>query len=284
MMFEYRTGLERRAPGTSCRPGLHRWGLEAARRSILTVTTALFICAVGSPAFAQLDAAKSAAEQAVSEGAASQKRIDKIDDEIDSLLVKYRVALRELTDLKDYNQLLGEQIEAQEEEKVSLTEQIGRVQRIERDVFPLMFRMIDAIEQFVSLDLPFLPEERADRIATLKGLMAAADISAAEKFRKILEAYEIEAEYGRTIGAYEGTLEDGRLVDFLQVGRIALVYQTRDGSETAVWDRDAGAWQRLRGQYPDYVRAGIRIAKNQITPDLVIMPVKAPIEASGASQ
>src|SRR4029079_17177747 len=100
-------------------------------------------------------------------------------------------------------------------------------------------RMIQTLEEFVALDIPFLPEERAKRIATLKKVLASGDISISEKYRRVLEAYQIEMEYGRTLDAYTGTLSEGasaRTVQFIRLGRVSLIYQTLDGAETGYWD------------------------------------------------
>ena len=70
-------------------------------------------------------------------------------------------------------------------------------------------------------------------------MMSRADVTISEKYRRILEAYQVELDYGRTLEAYEGKLgsgDDARTVQFLRVGRVALLYQTLDGKETGYWD------------------------------------------------
>ena len=151
------------------------------------------------------------------------------------------------------------------------------VRLIAREVMPLMLEMIEALENFVELDVPFLAEERAVRTAELRRLMVRADITDAERYRRIIEAYQIENEYGRTIEVYQGELElDGksRLVEFLRVGRIALLYQTLDGTETGVWDHRNRAWKEAASSR-SAVRKGIRVARKQTAPDLLRIPVRA---------
>jgi hypothetical protein len=97
-----------------------------------------------------------------------------------------------------------------------------------------------------------------------------------------MEAYQIENAYGRSIEAYTGDLElDGtkRTVDFLQVGRVALLYQTSDRSETGFWDRDANTWQQLDDSYRTPVANAIKVARKQTAPDLLQIPVPAAVEA-----
>jgi len=212
--------------------------------------------------------------------AASQTRVNQLDDDTQRLLNEFRSAVRETESLRRYNEQLAQQIKSQEDEMVSIQEQIAEIERTNREIYPLMQRMVETLEQFVALDVPFLPEERAKRVATLKEMMNRADVTTSEKYRRLLEAYAVEMEYGRTIEAYQGKVgegDDARTVDFLRVGRIALAYQTLDGSETGYWDAGQKAWVEDNG-YDDAVTKGLKIARKQVAPDLVVVPVPAPKE------
>jgi hypothetical protein len=215
---------------------------------------------------------------------ASQKRIDDIADQTDELLGEYRTAWKQIESLDVYNAQMRELIGAQESEMASLDGQLERVQSVGRSVTPLMFRMIDAIEQFVALDLPFLIEERTQRVEELRRIMGRADITTAEKFRQIMEAYQIENEYGRTIEAYRSTIDIGgreTTVDFLRFGRIALVYQSLDESQSGAWSQESRSWVPLDdGEYRSAIRQGLRIARKQAAPDLIKLPLPAPSEGS----
>ena len=135
--------------------------------------------------------------------------------------------------------------------------------------------MVEALEGFIALDVPFLGEERARRLAELRNLMRRADVTNAEKYRRIVEAFQIENDYGRTIEAYRGTLDDGKTVDFLRVGRIALVYQTLDGLNNGVWDQANTRWADLDSSYSTPIKAGLKIARKQSAPDLIRLPLPA---------
>ena len=178
-----------------------------------------------------------------------------------------------------YNRQLEKQISNQEAEMAELSSAIDKVTVIERQITPLMMRMIDGLEQFVQLDLPFLKDEREDRIARLREMMDRADVAASEKFSQILNAYQIENEYGRTMEAYTGEIQvagQPRIVDVLKVGRIALVYQTSDGAETGTWNAQAGQWETLDDSYQAPVRNGIRMARKQLSVDMLTLPVAGP--------
>jgi hypothetical protein len=230
-----------------------------------------------------LEAAQSVRRRANVEGVASQKRIDEISDQTETLFARYSTALRQVDAIRVYNGQMRELIRSQEEELDSLAGQLDRVEIVGRSVTPLMLRMIEALEAFVELDVPFLMEERAKRVDDLRRMMPRADVTNAEKYRRIMEAYQIENEYGRTIEAYRATLERGDreiTVDFLRFGRIALVYQTLDESEAGVWDQKTRSWQPLDSSYRSAIRQGLRIARKQAAPDLIRLPLPAAEEAS----
>lgn len=208
----------------------------------------------------------------------SQRKIDSLSEQTDKLFNEYKVVSKEVDGLLVYNSQLEKQITDQINEMQKLGESIDQVTVIERQIIPLMLRMIDGLKQFVELDVPFLPQERQERITNLEQLMDRADVSVAEKFRKVLEAYQIENEYGRTIEAYRGTLNvDGnsREVDFLRIGRLSLIYQTDDAKISGIWNKKEQRWEPLSNQYRSAIRDGLRIARKEVAPNLLKLPVVA---------
>lgn len=209
----------------------------------------------------------------------SQERIDSTVKQTRSLEDQYKAVLKEIEGLEVYNTLLQRQVDNQVLQLTDLEASLQQVEVINRQIVPIMTKMIEGLEQFVDLDVPFLLEERTNRIAGLWELMERQDVTVAEKFRKVTEAFQIENDYGRTIEAYKGTLElDGatRQVDFLRIGRVALVYQTEDGKISGVWDQQGNTWQSLGNEYKNQIKFGLQIARKQVAPDLVLMPVDAP--------
>ncbi len=217
--------------------------------------------------------------EANDESATVQKHIDELSDQTDELLAKYRTVLKQIDSIRIYNHQLRELITSQEGELASLQDQLDRVEVVGRSVTPLMLRMIDALDATVALDLPYLIEERTQRIADLRKLMTRAAVTSAEKYRLIMEAYQTENEYGRTIEAYRSTIKRGDRdikVDFLRFGRIALVYQTLDGMEAGMWNQEKKTWDPLDASYRTAIRQGLRIARKQAAPDLIRLPLPVP--------
>ena len=253
--------------------------MRAKRNAVLLLSTlgAIFTAEmVAGQAVQQIVAAESRRIQLAQ---AAQDQIDGIVDETRSVAEEYRAVMKEVDGLLVYNTLLDRQIEDQEEELRNLRLSIDQVQFIERQVLPLLTRMIDGLEQFVALDVPFLIDERNQRVENLTVLLERADVTAAEKFRVVMEAWQIENDYARTIYTYTDELEiDGtpREVDVLQVGRVALVYQTADGAESGAWNQRTRSWESVGDEYRNPIRQGIRLARNQIAPALLLFPLAAP--------
>jgi hypothetical protein len=208
----------------------------------------------------------------------SQKKIDGLSDKTRKMLEQYRSTTHQTKTLVTYNTHLKELLTSQKEEKESLQQQLKQIETTQREIVPLIIRMLDSLDKFITLDLPFLPEERKERVTKLKNMIARADVTNAEKFRRILEAYQIENDYGNTIEAYRADLNlNGEVgsVDFLRLGRVALYYQRFDGSETGYWDREKNQWQILPDDSRIAIRNGLRIARKETAPNLLSLPVPA---------
>jgi septal ring factor EnvC (AmiA/AmiB activator) len=213
----------------------------------------------------------------------TQKRVEKLSDATREMLDEYNALARELDALRIYNEQVERLVASQEEEKLSLAKQMEDIDFTHREVVPLMLRMIDGLDSFVAADVPFLVGERRERVARLREVMDRADVSVAEKYRRILEAYRIEMDYGRTIEAYrdeiEADAESGaarRTVDFVRVGRVGLYFLSLDGKQGGYWDALAGQWEALDGTDRLAVREALRIARKQTAPALLRLPVPAP--------
>lgn len=217
--------------------------------------------------------------QAMEESAASQEKIDHTYGTTQRLLEEYGVTIREIESARRYNDHLERMVRGQEQMIASLERQLDEIDVTRREIVPLMARMVDTLAQLVELDMPFLLDERRHRVRRLQGVIDRPDTSLAEKYRQIMEAYQIEAEYGRSVEVYPGTLAKGgkgQMVDFLRVGRIVLIYRSLDGTKAGVWDRAERSWKELPDGYRNSLERGFRVARKQAAPDLLTLPVSAP--------
>lgn len=213
------------------------------------------------------------------EGAGQQQAQAQQDQQGDPV-EQYDQLLRQIDALQVYNTLLQRQIEDQEQQLENIRQASDGVPDLQRQIPPLLTRMVDGLEEFVSLDLPFYEDERTDRVADLQLMLEDSTVSLAQKMRRVLEAYQIEVEYGRNAEAYTAQLEldSGiRQVNMLKLGRIALIYQTNDeAADSGVYDPSTGEWIQLGSQYRNSIRRALQMANNQVAPDLVLVPLMPP--------
>lgn len=247
------------------------------------VSAAALLAVMGAPAHAQFSNALDTSQQTANEGKASQQRIDQLDEQTATLLNEYRANLKQLEAARRYNESLERNIQGQERAIARVKVDIDNVAGLQRAVTPLMEDMLARLGDIVEADVPFNIEERRERVAKLNGVMSDPDVTVAQRYRLIVEAYQIENEYGRTIGEYSGAIDDGgeqRAGEFLRVGRLALIFKTGDDSVLKIWDKEQRAWVNLPKSYLPDVRLGLRMAKEQTAPTLLPVPVKAPTKAA----
>ena len=254
-------------------------------RALVLGSTAAITIAFGGAAFAQFSSALNESEATAREAKASQQRIEQLDDQTTALVNDYRANLKQLEAATRYNASLNRNIQAQQRQLERLRTDIDNVAGLQRGMQPLMEDMVATFSDLVAADLPFNlegPDGRLARVDRLNKVMGDPNLSAAQRYRLIVEAYQIENEFGRTIGTYEGPIDDGgtaRSGEFLRVGRIALMFKTADDSVLKIWDKDQKGWVNLNKSYLPDVRLGLRMAKEQTAPALLPVPVKAPVTA-----
>lgn len=235
---------------------------------------------VGNTSSAVLDEVQQVGEKKMSEAVKSQEKIDKIVEGAQERLIQYRSLLKQIEGLEAYNEQLSTQVAGQLNLIARFDASISQVALIERQMTPLVEKMAASLQDFIELDLPFDFEERQERMAFIQDNLAAADIDVAEKFRQVIEAYQIENTYGRKIDTYQdivtlnGTEQD---VNVLRVGRIAMVCQTKDATTSARWDNDNRTWEVLDNvTYRNAIRNGIKMAKKQASINILTLPIAAP--------
>lgn len=245
---------------------------------------AVVASAAAGAASAQLDQAVQIAQQSTNQGQQSQEQVEQLDDQRADMSRQYRALLQQIESQRLFVEQQRVFLNSQQNEIESLQDQLGRVEGVTVELLPMMREMVVNLDNFVQLDLPFMMNERLDRIQRLYDVLQDPSISEAERYRVILNAYEIEASYGRGIAAYEGPLEEGgnNVVDFLRIGRLMLIYATKDGEEYGYWDTESESWQELPGDYGLELSKAFRIANNAAAPDLLLAPVPGPTESEAS--
>ena len=224
-----------------------------------------------------LDTSIQTEEQSNEASEASQARINELAEQADDLLAEYRRVVREADSLRVYNEQLERVVDNQQAEIASIDSQLGELEETNRGVVPLIQEMIAMLEQIVEADTPFLLEQRRNLVLDLQDMIYRADVTTSEKYRRVMEAYQREIDFGRNVSAYDAKLPGtDRTVTFVKVGRVLLIYQSLDGETVGWWNPNSKAWEELPAEYKSSIARAVRIAKNQEAPNLVKLPVTGP--------
>ena len=253
--------------------------MKLTKSKFVPVVLGLTLCAGAAMADQRVNEMFRLQQGATAADKQSQSEINGLADETQEAISEYRIRLQELDRIRRYNDNLQRIIDDQEQEKASLTRQIDEFGDLERGIVPLLMDMIEDLDRFIALDVPFLPDNRRNMLTDLRDIMDRSDVSIAEKYRRVMGAYQIEASVGNNMESYPGELEIGgvmRQVDFLRVGRVLLAYQTPDREETGYWDTQAREWRSLDDSYRSPITTGIRMARRLAPPDILTLPVAAP--------
>lgn len=210
----------------------------------------------------------------------TQNSIVALDEKTSDAVAEYRALLRENTVLTAYTNQLEKQTAQQQQLLASLEKSMANVRETRMELTPLMQQMVQVLTLFVEQDTPFLWQERQLRLTELKRLLANPNISIADKYRRILEAYQIETEYGDTIETWQAQLplsELDKTVQLIRVGRVALYYLTPDQQTAGYWDNNTRSWLTLPETWLAKVKQAYEVADNKTVPVLLALPL---LEAS----
>lgn len=253
-------------------------------KKVAFVGSAALIALVGATsASAQFRAALDESRATVNEGARSQQTVENLDNQAAELLGDYRAGLKQRDVLRRFNASREREVQNQLQQVAGLQQDLENIQGLQRAVLPLLEDMVAELTAFVQADIPFLQGERQSRLDRLAGIMEDSTQTAASRYNLIIEAFQIENEYGRTMDSYKGEVDNGGeqlTVEFLRIGRLALVYKSADDSILRIYNKETGQFDDLDKKFLSEVRRGIRMANEQTPPDLLNIPVTAPVSAS----
>lgn len=210
---------------------------------------------------------------------ASQERVTRYAQQTTDMLGDYRVVLQQLDRVRIYNRNLQAIVDDQQAQIQKIQDDLDNFEATEQGIVPLMESMIADLRTFVEADMPFQTTVRMTRLDNLETNMTNSEITNSERYRQIMDAYRIEAEYGDTIEAYEGTININGAdtsVNFLRVGRIVLAYQTADEKITGLWNKQSRQFEVIDSGYRRAVSDGLALARKQAPPQLLSLPVPAP--------
>ncbi|GAM56577.1 tonB system biopolymer transport component [Vibrio ishigakensis] len=214
--------------------------------------------------------------QITKNAANSQKKISASSDKAMQLEADIATLKQEVNNLTVYNTHLEGLISSQEKELEGFDSQLSQIDDTRQAIVPLMYEMLDGLKKLNAEDRPIRVDARSKRLESLNEMMTQADISDAEKYRRILEAYQIEMDYGTKMGAYSGTIEfDGKpiVAEQLYLGRVSLVARSNDRQRYWAWNDNQNAWIEQDRSVGHSIDKAFDVAAKQASPSLLDLPV-----------
>ena len=217
---------------------------------------------------------------ASSSSVVAQRDIERLDAEAKKLYYEFKDIVSEFEGLRRYDNQLEKIVFSQEEEVIDILKQIESLDNVNKEILPFLKTIIDSLRAFIKLDIPFLLESRIARVDELDSIILKSNITTAEKFRKVFEAYQLEATFGNTIETYPGFIdvdEETLSVDYFRLGRLGWYYRSPNGNETGYWDKSAEKWIDSGSKLDDGIKAALDIANRQSPPNFINLPIQ-PLE------
>jgi len=251
--------------------------MNYSKIGIITLLSSLFILPV--KADTKLNNIISSKQQTQRQAQQTQQKIIALDEKTNEVVNEYRALLRENALLDTYNQQLDKQQEQQQQKLQRLKTNMANIREVRMELMPLMQEMVQVLTSFVNNDVPFLWQERQLRLTELKNLLDNPNINVADKYRRIVEAYQIETEYGNTIETWQAPLplsQQNKTVQLIKVGRIGLYYLTPNQQTAGYWDNNERIWKTLPESWLTRIKQAYQVADNKTVPTLLDLPYIKP--------
>ncbi len=148
--------------------------------------------------------------------------------------------------------------------------------RLRKELTIYLSTVVERVENLTTTGLPFLTSERNQRLLETKETLLDLEIAAAEKYRRVMEALQVETEYRHTVEVYPEEIEiagEKKMVEILRLGGLALFWRSPDGISVGEYDRLKQGWQPLDKRYQNAINKAMEIALKQRTIEMVSLPI-----------
>lgn len=217
-------------------------------------------------------------QQVLQKEIATQQQVDRWSSARQALV-------NELLDLKtqlEWNRFQNKKFEQYLEHKqdtiVDLRRRKEQMSMLRMELEPFLDSCIEELQSSVAADLPFLPVERRERLAFLTQSLSDPDLALSEKLRRVLEALQVEADYGNTVEVTEEKRElsgEPTMVQVLRLGRIGLFYLSLDGEQAGWWNPAGQQWVSLDKNDVQTVQTTMDIVHQKRAAVLIDLPLSA---------
>lgn len=247
------------------------------RTMLLHLVVVLALSGLASPSgAADIQSVQNSTLTTLQQEQKSQKETDQWSNEKQALANEILEQKTRLQWDRYQNTKYQEYIERKKADIAELQRQKEKMQQLRMALEPYLDETLQRLEAFVASDLPFLAQERADRLHFLTDSLADPDLDLSEKLRRVLEGLKAEADYGNNIEVTSEKLElEGgeTQVDVLRLGRVALFYMTRDGRNLGRWDASKKSWVAIDRDYASSLQLAMDIAAHKRAAELVELPL-----------
>jgi len=245
-------------------------------RAVIISLILLMLMAVPASGAGEAERIRRTVEQTVDVQQKTQEKRDAWERKKQELIAQYRSLEAEKDHLVEARNRAEATFAAARKRVEEAERKVRETARIREGLESYLGSVIDRLDEFIRRDLPFLPKERADRIASIRHLLAQPEVPVAEKYRRVMEALQVETEYGRTVEVYKDTIElKGQpvLVGILRLGRLSLFFETPDGRLVGEYNPAKKQWCLLSSSYRRDINKAVEMARRERTIELVRLPI-----------
>jgi hypothetical protein len=206
----------------------------------------------------------------------SQEQLDDWAAERAELRRRWETAQAQVAYLEERVALERQRLTALEAAGDELARRLEESQRLESSLEDTLLVILQRLDEAVAADLPFLPDERTNRLATVRRELGDPGADSADKLRRVLEVVLIEAQYGGALEVYQDRITvagEDLTCDLLYVGRLGLFWLTPDMTRGGTWDPAAGVYTELTGRELDAVRRAVEMATRRRAAGVLALPL-----------
>ena len=206
----------------------------------------------------------------------TQKLQDEWAQEQAELLARYRSAKANVKYLKERIDIEQSKSDALDETIADLERRLAESDRLNSVLLDTLQSVYSRLDTWVHDDLPFLMTERENRLQSLRDELARPDVAGAEKLRRVLEALQIEAQYGATVEVSQEHIMIGDeeiLADVLRLGRVSAFWRTPDRKRVGEFDRATRTWIELDSKYGRSIGQAMEMASRMRPIEIIDLPL-----------
>ena len=206
----------------------------------------------------------------------AQKENENWDEEKSALVSEFENLREAEKGLSEEVRKLSEQVAAKRERVSALNEQIRSMEEISEELVPFLEQVYADLAALAQAPPPYLVDERAARLESLRQTLDDPQVALGEKFRKVMEALFIEAEYGNTVETRQEKIRTGHeevLVTVFRLGTMALFYETLDQQGAGYYDLSQNRWSPVDAGACRDIRIAVEIASKTRPAEIVSLPL-----------